>query len=60
MDKQFDAAQGWELQNMLTVCRLIAQSALARKESRGVHFRGDYPDTDDEHFKKHTEIKRTD
>jgi len=58
MDKQFDAAQGWELQNMLTVCQLIAQSALARKESRGVHFRGDYPETDDEHFKKHTEIKR--
>lgn len=59
MDKTFDSSQGWELQNMLTVCQLIAQSALARKESRGVHFRSDYPDTDDEHFKKHTEIKRT-
>lgn len=60
MDKQFDNPQGWELQNMLTVCLLIAQSALARKESRGVHSRNDYPDTDDEHFKKHTEINRTD
>jgi len=59
MDKQFDNPQDWELQNMLTVCLLIAQSALARKESRGVHFRRDYPDTDDVHFKKHTEIKRT-
>ena len=59
MDKQFDNPQGWELQNMLTVCLLIAQSALARNESRGVHSRNDYPDTDDEHFKKHTEIKRT-
>jgi L-aspartate oxidase len=58
MDKQFDNPQGWELQNMLTVCLLITQSALARKESRGVHFRSDYPDTDDEHFKKHTEIGR--
>jgi L-aspartate oxidase len=58
MDKQFDSPQGWELQNMLTVCLLIAQSALARKESRGVHFRSDYPDTDDEKFKNHTEIKR--
>jgi len=58
MDKQFDNPQGWELQNMLTVCLLVAQSALARKESRGVHFRNDYPDTDDEHFKNHTEIKR--
>ena len=59
MDKQFDTPQGWELQNMLTVCLLIAQSALARKESRGVHFRSDYPDTDDQNFKKHNEIKRT-
>jgi len=57
MDKTFDAPQGWELQNMLTVCLLMAQSALSRKESRGVHFRSDYPDTD-ENFKKHTEIKR--
>ncbi|MFH1369808.1 MAG: L-aspartate oxidase [Planctomycetota bacterium] len=57
MDKTFDAPQGWELQNMLTVCLLIAQSALLRKESRGVHFRSDHPDTD-ENFKKHTEIKR--
>ncbi len=58
MDKAFDSPQGWELQNMLTVCQLIAQSALARKESRGVHFRNDYPVIDDEHFKRHTEIKR--
>jgi L-aspartate oxidase len=58
MDKAFDSPAGWELQNMLTVCLLIAQSALARKESRGVHFRSDFPDTDDETFKKHTEIKR--
>jgi L-aspartate oxidase len=58
MDKAFDSPQGWECQNMLTVCLLITQAALARKESRGVHFRSDYPDTDDENFKKHTEIKR--
>jgi len=58
MDKAFDSPAGWELQNMLTVCLLIAQSALARKESRGVHFRSDFSDTNDETFKKHTEIKR--
>ncbi len=33
----------YEMRNMLTVARLIAEFALARKESRGAHFRNDYP-----------------
>jgi L-aspartate oxidase len=44
MDKTFDDAAGWETQNLLTVARLIAVSALHREESRGVHFRCDYPE----------------
>jgi L-aspartate oxidase len=58
MDKIFDSPEGWECQNMLTVCLLMAQSAQMRQESRGVHFRIDFPETDDEHFKKHIEISR--
>jgi L-aspartate oxidase len=58
MDKIFDSPQGWECQNMLTVSLLMAQAAQMRQESRGVHFRSDFPDTDDEHFKKHIEISR--
>ena len=58
MDKIFDSSQGWECQNMLTVCQLMANSAQMRKESRGVHFRSDFPNTDDENFKKHIEITR--
>ncbi len=58
MDKVFDAPPGWECQNMLTVCILMAQAAELRQESRGVHFRSDFPDTDDVHFKKHFEIRR--
>ncbi|MDT8302428.1 MAG: L-aspartate oxidase [Sedimentisphaerales bacterium] len=58
MDKIFDSPEGWECQNMLTVCLLMAQSAQKRQESRGVHFRKDFPETDDEHFRKHIEIVR--
>ena len=58
MDKIFDSPEGWECQNMLTVCLLMTQSAQMRRESRGVHFRSDFPETDDEHFKKYIEITR--
>ena len=41
---------GWhtalDLKNLLTVSEAIARSALERKESRGGHFREDYPDKD--------------
>jgi L-aspartate oxidase len=58
MDKIFECPNGWECQNMLTVSGLMARAAQMRRESRGVHFRSDYPDTDDEQFKKHIEIAR--
>jgi L-aspartate oxidase len=35
--------QHYEAQNMLEVARLIARCALAREESRGAHYRTDYP-----------------
>jgi len=56
MDKIFDSPQGWECQNMLTVSLLMAHAADWRKESRGVHYRMDYTETDDARFKKHLEI----
>lgn len=39
------AVQTQRGQNMLTVAQLIAMAALARKESRGAHFRADYPES---------------
>lgn len=51
--REFSAPRGWELQNMLTVASLIVKSALIRKESRGVHYRIDYPKRDDKNWKKH-------
>ncbi len=42
----FDNPEGWTSQNMLTVARLMIAAALEREESRGVHTRSDFPDSD--------------
>ena len=39
---------------MLDISSALVESALARTESRGGHFRDDYPDRDDENFLRHT------
>jgi L-aspartate oxidase len=51
-----DNPEGWELQNMLTVAGVIAHSALQRTESRGVHLRTDFLDTDDDAWRQHVAI----
>ena len=51
--QEFPDAKGWELQNMLTVGKLLCAAALKREESRGVHLRTDFPDTDDKNWRKH-------
>ncbi len=53
LQRTFDCEAGWELQNLLTVSHLIAESALARQESRGVHYRTDFPQTDDKRWRLH-------
>ncbi len=58
MDKVLDHRAGWETQNMLTVARCTALAALAREESRGVHFRDDYPLPDDARFLGHITLQR--
>jgi succinate dehydrogenase / fumarate reductase flavoprotein subunit len=46
--------QYWELEGMLHLAEAIVEGASARKESRGSHFRVDYPSRDDEHWLRHT------
>jgi L-aspartate oxidase len=42
----FVTPDAWELQNMLITATCIVTSALYRKESRGVHYRLDFPRSD--------------
>lgn len=56
---QFTSLQGWELQNMLTVARIMVAAALQREESRGVHLRIDFPEIDDEKWNQRQRISRS-
>lgn len=58
MDKAFDEPADWQVQNMLTAGLLVARSALERTESRGVHFRTDYPRIDDKQWRRHVVLVR--
>jgi L-aspartate oxidase len=46
-----DAAT-WREASILTVARLIARAALRREESRGGHYRSDFPKRDDAHWRR--------
>jgi len=47
----------FELRSMQTVALLVARCALARQESRGAHYRSDYPDRRPE-FQKHSVVRK--
>ena len=44
--------------NFLTVATLIARAALWRTESRGAHYRTDFPERDDAHWRVHSIIRQ--
>lgn len=46
----FPTPSGWEVQNALTVAYLVTEAAYRREESRGTHYRTDFPERDDEHW----------
>ncbi len=49
-----DLLEAVELGNLLDLAEVMAISALARKESRGGHYREDFPNRDDTNFMRHT------
>lgn len=53
LSARFFDSSGWEMQNTLLLAGLIVQNALERTESRGAHFRTDFPERDDKKWLKH-------
>ncbi|MFW6061948.1 MAG: L-aspartate oxidase [Planctomycetota bacterium] len=57
LDKGFYDVAGWEIQNMLTAAYLITECALRRTETRGVHYREDFPQPS-ETWARHQRVSR--
>jgi len=47
-----------DVNNLITVCRLVVNSAYHREESRGAHYREDFPETDNERWLKNIYQKK--
>ncbi len=48
--------QALDMRNMILASELMARSALAREDSRGAHYREDFPDTDNQNWLKNIYI----
>ncbi len=55
-----DLIEAFEVGNLLSFSEVIVEGAIARQESRGAHYRTDYPKRDDEKWLKHTLAWQTD
>lgn len=53
---QADSPRSVQIANLLTVARLIARAALERRESRGVHYRSDFPDESPDWERRHIRL----
>ncbi len=49
--------QTLELRNIIKVASMIIEGAIKRRESRGLHYTTDYPETDDKHFHQDTILR---
>ena len=57
-DTSTQLALAFEMRSMLSLAKLVFEAASARKESRGPHYRLDYPSCDETHWRKTVIIKK--
>ena len=55
LNREFTEIDQIELVNLVTLADLVTRSALTRKESRGAHYRQDFPNRDDVNWKRYIE-----
>ena len=55
----YELQEALELENMLKTARAIVFSALQRKESRGSHYRNDFPERNDQEEPRHSLVNLT-
>ena len=53
------ATENWETTNLLTVASALVQAAALREETRGSHWREDFPERDDAHWLGHLDTVQT-
>jgi fumarate reductase (CoM/CoB) subunit A len=53
-----ELVEALEIDNLLTICEAIILPCLFRRESRGAHYRNDYPGIDNENWLKHILVRR--
>lgn len=51
--------QGYEAWNLHQTAMLLVECALAREESRGAHYRTDFPEHNDQRFRRHSVVSVT-
>jgi succinate dehydrogenase / fumarate reductase flavoprotein subunit len=56
----YELMEALEVGHQLDAAEAMLFGALNRKESRGAHYRDDYPDRDDDHYLKHTLVFKSD
>jgi L-aspartate oxidase len=52
-DGGIPGTEAWETTNLLTVASALVQAAMLRQETRGAHWRDDFPDRDDARWRGH-------